>query len=409
MRRREFLKGLGVAPFALSLSSDPSAAGAATTPKLPDWAPRPGTVAAINLNTLSDVDPCPRRNCSYSGVLGQAGVLAAWNSGAYAPEYSTHGGYVVRGGGDADYWGNETYAFDLDTRLWKRITQPSEVEAGRGVISDPLECLHADGRLGSPHSYDAYVYRPPALGGGPKGSLFIAQTTFVKNSHTSSRAWTIDLATGSEERFTLNRPALPSSHLPTCCLDPVRQRVWLRRWAMANAVWYTDLAPSGASYRVWSRVSVPASNCAGYPVSLHYPVHDLWLIADNRGSAAGPFVLHAYRLANLALPRVTLEVHGDLTLADVGIGFAFVPESNAFFLRSSNAADPQKVWKLTPPSGNPLAEPWTLKEIRMAGASVAEGTHRGYYKRFCYASKIRCLIWTSSRTGAVYAYRPAEV
>jgi hypothetical protein len=364
-------------------------------------------VGPINLNTISDVDPCPRRNCSYTATLGQSGVLKAWSSGIYASEYSTHGAYVVRGGGDGDYWGNETYAFDLDTRRWARLTEPSEVEAGRNVIADPIECLHSDGRPGSPHSYDAYVYLPPGMGGGSKGSLFVAQHTFVKNTHSSARAWAIDLATGAEARFTSNRPNLPSARVPTCCLDTSRRRVWLRRWKSVNALWYTDLMPDGASYKVWSSVTVPTSSCSGYPVSLYYPGHDLWLIADNLDSATGPLVLHAYQLSKLKAPRVTLRVEGDLTLGGRGIGFALVPELGAFFLRSSNVADAQKLWKLTPPRGDLLTGVWTLREITMDGARVVEGSHQGYYKRFCFASKVGCLIWASSTTGPVYAYRPA--
>ena len=141
-------------------------------------------------------------------------------------------------------------------------------------------------------------------------------------------------------------------------------------------------------------------------MSIYYPAHDLWMIVGNRDSVEGPFVLHAYALRDLTVPRATLKVLGDTTLGGRGIGFAFVPELNAFFLRSSTVSDAQKIWKLTPPAGNPLVAPWTIQEITMEGARVTEGGHRGYYKRFCYAAKIGCLIWVSSTRGAVYAYRP---
>ena len=371
--------------------------------------PQHGEVLAISgASTLSNVDPCPRRNCSYSGGLGQKGVIAAWNSGIYASEYGALGALVVRGGGDGDYWGNETYAFDLDGRRWSRLTDPSPVEqrdpvTRRHVLADPMECTHADGRLGVPHSYDAYLYLSPSLGGGTRGSLFIAQSTFVKALHTTSRAWVIDLEMGGEQPFSRNRPSVGSDPLPTCCLDTKRNRVWLRRIGNSGAIQYIDLDPTGKSYRVWTKLAVPWSHQRGYGTSQYYAPADLWLIADH--DASQRFQLMAYRCSDPAAGRITLDVQGDTTLTGRNFGFAWCGDVGAFFLRSMNAIDAQKLWKLLPPR-NPLHEPWMLQKISMGGDTVVEGSHRGYFKRFCYASKIQAIVWVSSNSGAVYAYRP---
>jgi N-dimethylarginine dimethylaminohydrolase len=62
------------------------------------------------LSVLRDVDPCPARNCGYSGSEGQSAVFADWNGGALATDYSKLGGYIVNGGGHGEYYGNERRA-----------------------------------------------------------------------------------------------------------------------------------------------------------------------------------------------------------------------------------------------------------------------------------------------------------
>src|SRR5690242_11491171 len=71
-------------------------------------------VQLVGSNTIATLDPCPARNCRYSGVDGVAGVLA-YGGMAVAPQYGAKGALVIHGGGHADYGGNEVYVFDLGT------------------------------------------------------------------------------------------------------------------------------------------------------------------------------------------------------------------------------------------------------------------------------------------------------
>ena len=129
--RREALSRLAAVGFATAIC--PSAGLGAETAKsrfgirddvLPAWVPPPGTRRNISRNLLADVDPCPRRDCIYSGVVGQEAVLIAWCGGAFASAYGNLGAWITTGGGHGDYYGNEVYAFELDSRRWVRLNDP---------------------------------------------------------------------------------------------------------------------------------------------------------------------------------------------------------------------------------------------------------------------------------------------
>ena len=70
---------LGAALSLIATLSLPGVAAADVVDEL-----QPGHWAAVSLNTLRDVDPCPGGGCSYSAVEGQAAVLDDWNVGAFA-------------------------------------------------------------------------------------------------------------------------------------------------------------------------------------------------------------------------------------------------------------------------------------------------------------------------------------
>ena len=108
-------------------------------------------------DSLADADPCPRRNCVYSAVMGQAGVMA-YSGMAFTSELGTRGSLVVTGGGHADYWGNEVYVFDLSTNRWRRINNPSLALNGTNAETDPrfdkVYAEYGDGTPGASHTYD---------------------------------------------------------------------------------------------------------------------------------------------------------------------------------------------------------------------------------------------------------------
>ena len=110
----------------------------------------PGTWYEAPNTHMRDVDPCPQRNCSYSGTGGQAAIIKAWGGAAYD---DTRDRLIVWGGGHGDYGGNEVYVFDVNTLTWTRVTDPSDPPARD-------EPYASDGAPGSSHSRNTLQYVP---------------------------------------------------------------------------------------------------------------------------------------------------------------------------------------------------------------------------------------------------------
>ena len=116
----------------------------------------PGHWYEVPNSNLSSLDPCPARNCSYSGIEGQPAVMTNWAGGAYD---STRDRLIVWGGGHAGYAGNEVYAFDVNSLAWQRLTQPSLITANDPAPPNTTT-YYADGKPSSRHSYDYLEYAP---------------------------------------------------------------------------------------------------------------------------------------------------------------------------------------------------------------------------------------------------------
>jgi len=112
----------------------------------------PGHWYEVAHSKLSAVDPCPKRNCSYSGIEGQTAVMSAWSGGAYD---SKRDRLIVWGGGHGAYAGNELYAFDLNRLRWSRLTEPSTAVGG-----EERSGYYPDGAPRSRHTYGYVEYLP---------------------------------------------------------------------------------------------------------------------------------------------------------------------------------------------------------------------------------------------------------
>ncbi|MCU0962628.1 MAG: hypothetical protein MUF48_21235 [Pirellulaceae bacterium] len=137
---------------------------ASQAPPAPDWVKQiaPGTWAAVSLNTIADVDPArdPELNPRHPGLapwsgVGQYAVLDAWNGGAFAAGYGRSGGLIICGGGHTDYYGNEVYAFDLDSRRWNRLTNPYPTP-----VFPVADGIWPDGTPSVSHTFEQVDYHP---------------------------------------------------------------------------------------------------------------------------------------------------------------------------------------------------------------------------------------------------------
>lgn len=129
----------------------------------PPWVKEiaPGTWAAVSKNTLADLDPSKDREVNPdfpkapSWRDNQTSVTGAWNGGAFAAGYGKCGALILCGGGHADYYGNEVYAFDMDTRLWARLTNPY-----RKPTFPVEDGIWPDETPSVSHTYDQVDYHP---------------------------------------------------------------------------------------------------------------------------------------------------------------------------------------------------------------------------------------------------------
>ena len=119
---------------------------------------------SISNNTIADEDPCPNRECAWSGSEGQLGVTDAWTGGIFASKLGKYGALVYAGGGHNAYYGNEVYAFDLEKLLWKRLNDPTDGKTPGDASTFGLnqECRFWDGAPVMPHTYDSVGYDPVA-------------------------------------------------------------------------------------------------------------------------------------------------------------------------------------------------------------------------------------------------------
>jgi MYXO-CTERM domain-containing protein len=152
-----------------------------------EWYEVPNShLRAVAASTGSDI----------AGATGVAAVMDAWSSGAYD---TVRDRLYVTGGGHNDYFGNEVYAFDVNTLKWMRLTEPSPLATGE-------KCPPAD-RPCATHTYDGLEYLPPPsdrllLQGFPNaGSSNVGYSTYLFDP--GAKTWqrmTAYSYTGNEQR-----------------------------------------------------------------------------------------------------------------------------------------------------------------------------------------------------------------
>jgi hypothetical protein len=384
---------------------------------LPDWVPAPGTRVNISRNLLRDVDPCPSRNCGYTGSIGQRGVLAAWCGGAFATDYSALGGYLVHGGGHRDYLGNEVYVFDLDTLLWRRLNEPYEPSPGAtrwltreqplGPTGDLEEGEYAPGIPASSHTYDNVQYLPGAFAGNRRG-YFVRLTgtsNGVLGGGFSGRSHAFDLDARRWARYSLNRTSKSEGggEATATCLDNRRARFWSVGWGASNVTRFLDVKS-----RTWSIVqhSPKRGHNFTYDISgAYHEVLDLFVVIYYPISGKDPDRSSLWAM-NCARPEDgwrRLSTVGPRPLKS-GPGLEWCPPLTCFVAYEGWGAT--RVLKLRAPEADPFARAWTWELEEITGdAPVLRKGDAPHYSRFCWAPSVGCFIWADARDQPVQAWR----
>jgi hypothetical protein len=406
----------------------------------PSWTPAAGDVRAITkdadgrpVNTIDTVKPYPSgANPVYRGFIGVSAVTKAWASAAFAREFSTNGAMLCHNGGDADYWGNEVYAFDFDTRRWERLSDPTQAMSGNISTdvsrnpADPLhfnrvECEHGPAvaeygfgplpvgtQPGVPHVYDGMLWIPGSYVGNQRGALLRPHSTFVYATRSTGRAHYFDLDTRKWGRFSVNRGGqapLISARVPIIGHDERLQRIY-------HSYGYLDLQTKMQVNRAWTNLS---DNTSG----VFDNARRLWLmprmnLSTDVGSMA-PGTLRAIAVDGTST-SVELSMAGTVWPRGYAFhaGLLYCPDLDCYFLYSQGTAstplNPQQMYKIQPPSSNPLTNPWTVALITMGGdAVVADPQPIGNYKRFMWIPALKCIAILNKWDSYVYIYKPVGV
>lgn len=403
------------------------------------WTPAAGDVRAITtdvagkpVNTLISLKPtnypASGPKPPWWGVLGTSGVVAAWGSSALARDYSKNGAMLFHNGGDGDYWGNEVYVFDFDTRRFDRLSNPCVAMSGdfardpNRPTTDPLhfnrvECEHgpavaertsgllpAGTEPGVPHNYDGLVYLPGRVFGNVRGALLRPHSTFVYTTRSTGRAHYFDLDLKQWGRFSSNRATFGSAGLPISGYDEATQRVYHRYG-------FLDLQSRLQVTRRWVGLSYATS-------SVFDPKRRLWLMPTTDAKDLSPGALLAYQPDTDRDAPTLLAMSGDEIWPkcySTHAGILYCPDLDCFFLycqRANTPApyDPQLLYRITPPASSPLSNPWTVHRIKMNGDSVAKDPKvAGNYKRFLWVPALKCIAFLNSASGHVYLYKPIGV
>lgn len=145
------------------------------------------------------------------GSSGPRSIIIAWCGAALD---SKRNRLILWGGGHADYYGNELYAFDINKMAWERLTDP---------FPDPVKDkeVNSDGSPNSRHTYNGLAYIAHAdrfFGQG--GSL--AGVGFAK----CDSSWTFDF---DAKKWEDRKPSgdLPGGGIGQCCAyDPQTKKLY---------------------------------------------------------------------------------------------------------------------------------------------------------------------------------------
>jgi hypothetical protein len=412
MQRRAFLRA------AAGLTAAGLAHPAFAQTAYPEWRPAAGTRRNISQNFAADVNPCPGNACGYSGTGGQKNIFITWSGGAFATNFSALGALIAHGGGHKGYYGNEVYAFDLDTLMWERLNQPWEPEPGaRGWIGEnaPLgphgiweEGEYAPGIPASSHTYGNVVYLPAALAGNRRGCFL--RLTGTSNGWYgggfTGRTHAFDLDTRRWRRYSVNLTPKEDGggDANAVCFDPRRKRFWAIGRYYSTITRYLDIPT-----RTWGSVRAPLTgHNTGYNQSgCYHPDLDMFIVIFHPLNETGPLRAKLWGMSCAEPERGWVRLAQDGPRPNgPAPGLEWCPPLKCMVAYEGRQAS--RILKLTPPDSSVFTLPWRWEEEEIGGDPPAGRNDGGpgHYSRFRWAPKAGCFIWADGVRQPVQAWRP---
>lgn len=318
----------------------------------------PDTWMTVPDSKMRSVAPTNGQFAGTWGVGGPGMVIAAWGGGALD---TTRSRLILWGGGHADYYGNELYAFDIPTRKWSRLTDPTV-----NPVMD--QEVNADGTPNSRHTYGGLAYIAHAdKFFGQAGSL--AGVGFAK----CDRTWTFDFAA---KKWTDKAPATtPGGGFGvTCAYDPATKKLW---WGGGTGLWSYDYDTN-----TWTK-----RNDDGF-------YYNTSAIDTKRGQmlVIGNNSLFSYDLKNGNYTKQNWPTTGGEAVVAAGNpGFDYDPTADRFVAWAGGA----------PYILDPSTKSWTT-----GSATGAPGPgSNGIYGRWRYVPSVNAFVVVTGADDNVYFYK----
>lgn len=333
-----------------------ASSGGGGSDEAPDWA----NEMALNEWTVlgsSKLEDVGAADVGQEGTFGFEAVFGTWNGGALV-DYGDHGSIFFWGGGHNDYFGNEVYRYDLSTRTFHRMTEPSTAGNASGWNGPFTNGVLSDGTPNSAHTYWFQCGR---------GSTFLIGKRQINRN--PSNAHMISIFNPSTAQWTNSTAA--NSIVPDAydgmCYDPVRDLVWMVQMdALAWASWNPDTDS-------WSNYPEPTSAFAPAAGPLYIPGKDCVILFRNATNdlvmldPGSPTTNRIVRATDGDLPPVTARGDGGGWSQNRG-GVVYYPEAS------------DDLFLLTPPSGDWRTGAWTWSQLPVTGSSGSHYLHGAFSK-----------------------------
>ncbi len=414
MNRLADLGKLALAPLAAGVLGLAQPAFGSPRPA-PEWVKQiaPGTWAEVSRNTLADVNPArdPAVNPNHPGPPpwrdNQGAVLGAWNGGAFASGYGKSGALILVGGGHTDYYGNEVYAFDLDSRSWQRLTNPY-----RSPSFPIADGIWPDGTPSVSHTYDQVDYHPDT------NSFVMMKTQHHNTGGQSSPVVAMFSLDGlkppdSNANRDANRANWRLSPLHSddytqsggwSVYDSKRDLFWANGGAGTRSFVSFDPKPSQAGGRFGTFKSHPHRTSVTDAVAAYDPVNDIILYTVFR-NAPNVWAVDLAQPAAGNGGNVQISQTGTAPEREPAHGWEWSPARRAFVYYRRGAG----VHELRQQGTDWRSDPWQWSELTSPeNTLVPAGDNRnGVYSKFRIASfaDAEIALVVNQVNGPVYAFR----
>lgn len=351
--------------YAIAANHVPLESKPLATPRAAEFVRRmaPGTWKSIPGTRLRQAVPEAGR---YPKVRGDPrGIVDSWSGGVLDARRNR---LVVWGGGITNYYGNEVYAFDLESLTWERLTEPTaEPAIGRQVNGDgtPISRATYNGLAAVTHA-DAMF----ALGGDSAGSTGPAPDI----------TWTFDFATHAwqDRNPTGDRP--PTWVGALAAYDPATRKVW---WGESRSTSNSGLYCYDVDANRWSKETSDAFYYQTGAVD----------VRRGRLVCVGDGKLFAYDIRGSRPARQTLKTAGaDAFIARHNPGWDYDP-----------ATDRLVGW-----AGGPVAilHPETGAWRLVDAPGAPSPTPNGIYGRWRYVPSMQVFVVVTAIDENVHFFKP---